>query len=73
MKEERRRELDKATRRLKSCETQLVNAKMAFGEVIQDAVNDDKCSLGEVARVLNDLGRPISRQRVHQIVHEGGD
>ncbi len=70
MKESRRRDLDRVTRRLKSCETQLANAKIAFWEEIQDAAVEDKCSLGEISKVLKELGHPISRQRVHQIVHE---
>ena len=67
MKEQSRRELDQVTRRLKYCETALDTARENFAKVIYDLVENQEVSLGEVSRTLKQLGRPISRQRVHQI------
>ena len=68
MKEERRRELDQATRNLRHAETRLETARNGFAQVLHDLVEEDEVSLGEVSKHLKQLGRPMSRQRVHQIV-----
>lgn len=73
MLESRRRSINQTARRLKACETALDNARVAFAAELHSAVNIDGASLGEVAKTLTDLGRPMSRQRVHQIIYpEGG-
>lgn len=68
MKEERRRSLDQVTRRLKTCETALDTARINFAKELRSAVEDDGVSLGEASKTLAQLGRPITRQRVHQII-----
>lgn len=69
MKEERRRFIHLASRNLKRAETQLENARTAFAEELRIAVDEENASLGEVSKYLADCGRPISRQRVHQIIN----
>lgn len=68
MKEGRRREIDQAVRNLKSAETRLETARAAFATVLMEAYVKDNASLGELSKTLVQLGRPISRQRVHQII-----
>lgn len=68
MKESRRRTIDKACRDLKSAETRLETARAAFARELYESVEDENDSLGDVARTLKQLGRPMTRQRVFQII-----
>lgn len=69
MKEQRRRSINQSSRSLKRAETLLENARIAFATELREAVDVEKCSLGEVSKYLAECGRPISRQRVHQIIN----
>jgi hypothetical protein len=69
MKEERRRSISRASSALKRAETMLDNSRTAFAKELKEAVDTEGCSLGEVSKYLRECGRPITRQRVHQIIN----
>lgn len=69
MKEDRRRSINQASRGLKSAETRLETARSVFADELRAAVDNEGCSLGEVSKYLETCGRPITRQRVHQIIN----
>lgn len=72
MQEARRREISRLARILKTRETQLDTARTDFAAELKAAVVKDGNSLGSVSKTLTEIGRPLSRQRVHQIIQEGG-
>lgn len=70
LSEERRRRIRHAVTYLQSSETRLENAKKNLASELSEANEESGgASYQELANYLGELGKPVSRQRIGQIIH----
>lgn len=67
VKEVDRRLISQAERQVRAAETQLDNARTRLSERMALSV-ENGASYGDLAKLLTEFGRPISRQRAFQMV-----
>lgn len=66
--EANRREIKLALMAQHRAEASLIRARARVSAAIKRAVDEDSASLSEIADVFIDAGRPVSRQRIDQIL-----
>lgn len=68
VREEHRRLIRQAEKHVRSSETQLENARTRLNERLAEAV-EAGASYADLAKLLTELGRPMTRQRAFQMVN----
>lgn len=66
--EANRREIKLALMAQSRAEAALIRARVRLRTALKKAVEEDQASLSDIANVFIDAGRPVSRQRIDQIL-----